>query len=74
MNMNVDRKTIWTFQLLSMIAVVEKLSFLYLSLCSYFRTECFGSEYFLGCVEALKLHEEWEKLDKWREIIGKKKK
>lgn len=36
--------------------------------------DCFGSDYFSGCVEALKLEEEWEKLEKWREILGKKRK
>jgi Crustacean CHH/MIH/GIH neurohormone family len=36
------------------------------------RENCFGTEYFLGCVEALKLEEEWEKFEKWRDILGKK--
>jgi Crustacean CHH/MIH/GIH neurohormone family len=39
---------------------------------SPFRENCFSTEYFLGCVEALKLEEEWEKFEKWRDILGKK--
>lgn len=38
------------------------------------RENCFGTDYFLGCVEALKLEEEWEKFEKFRDILGKKKK
>ncbi|KFB48030.1 ion-transport peptide precursor [Anopheles sinensis] len=33
---------------------------------------CFGTDYFLACVEALFLEEEKEKFMKWREMLGKK--
>uniref|UniRef100_A0A7G3AA75 Putative crustacean chh/mih/gih neurohormone family n=1 Tax=Lutzomyia longipalpis TaxID=7200 RepID=A0A7G3AA75_LUTLO len=39
------------------------------SLC---KENCFGNEYFTGCVEALLLEEEFEKFDKWRQMLGKK--
>ncbi|XP_021698754.1 ion transport peptide isoform X2 [Aedes aegypti] len=39
---------------------------------SFCKEGCFGSEYFLACVEALVLDEETEKFMKWREMLGKK--
>ncbi|XP_065075583.1 ion transport peptide isoform X2 [Ochlerotatus camptorhynchus] len=39
---------------------------------SFCKEECFGTDYFLACVEALVLDEETEKFMKWREMLGKK--
>jgi len=38
-----------------------------------FRSNCFGSEYFKGCLDALLLNEEAGKFDEMIEILGKKK-
>lgn len=38
----------------------------------FHREGCFGTDYFLACVEALFLEEEKEKFMKWREMLGKK--
>jgi len=38
------------------------------------RSNCFGSEYFKGCLEALLLTEEEGKYDEMIEVLGKKKK
>ncbi|XP_070491555.1 ion transport peptide [Chironomus tepperi] len=37
------------------------------------KQDCFSSDYFWGCVEALRLEEEWEKFDRMRDLLGKKK-
>ncbi|XP_035791781.1 ion transport peptide-like [Anopheles albimanus] len=39
---------------------------------SFCKEGCFGTDYFLACVEALFLEEEKEKFMKWREMLGKK--
>uniref|UniRef100_T1DFN0 Putative crustacean chh/mih/gih neurohormone family n=1 Tax=Psorophora albipes TaxID=869069 RepID=T1DFN0_9DIPT len=39
---------------------------------SFCKADCFGSEYFLACVEALFLDEEKDKFMKWREMLGRK--
>lgn len=38
-----------------------------------FRANCFGSEYFEGCMIALQLDEQENDFDTWRNILGKKK-
>uniref|UniRef100_A0A336LXX6 CSON007572 protein n=2 Tax=Culicoides sonorensis TaxID=179676 RepID=A0A336LXX6_CULSO len=38
------------------------------------KDNCFTNEYFDGCVEALLLQEELHKFDKWRNVLGKKRK
>ncbi|XP_055603697.1 ion transport peptide isoform X2 [Uranotaenia lowii] len=39
---------------------------------SFCKAECFTTDYFSACVEALFLEEENEKFVKWREVLGKK--
>jgi hypothetical protein len=47
-------------------------SFPFLIFFSIFHREnCFNNEYFFGCVEALKLEDDWEKFEKWRGILGR---
>ncbi|XP_037911778.1 ion transport peptide isoform X2 [Hermetia illucens] len=36
------------------------------------KSDCFATDYFAACVEALLLQEEMEKYDSWRDILGKK--
>lgn len=40
---------------------------------TFYRKDCFGTEYFQGCVEALLLDGEAEKFTRWREMLGKRK-
>lgn len=34
--------------------------------------DCFGTEFFEACIQALQLHEEMEKFVDWRDQLGKK--
>uniref|UniRef100_A0A034VT70 Ion transport peptide n=2 Tax=Bactrocera TaxID=47832 RepID=A0A034VT70_BACDO len=36
------------------------------------KQDCFGSQFFAACVEALQLHEEMDKYNEWRFTLGKK--
>ncbi|KAL5290135.1 ITP family protein [Megaselia abdita] len=43
------------------------------SVHKFCKQDCFGTEYFMACIQALQLDEEMDKFFTWRDTLGKKK-